>query len=418
MTLSTPLTHIEPATLGSWLRLARKARRLTQQSAADHIGVARTTVTAIEKGERRVTPDDLARLAALYGRSINELLRPSGPAVGLGAQLRSAAGSDVPETEVAESLAEFERLCEDYLELERLTGAPLPRHYPAIYAIDEAPLESAADDVATAERNRLGLGDGPLLHLRGPLEGDVGLRVFYMPLPSKVAAMFAYTESTGGCIAVNRKHPEERRRMSIAHDYAHFLTNRFRPEITLAGRGRRQPEQERFAEAFARAFLMPASGLSRRFHELRRSRAGKVTPADLCVMAHMYHVSLEAFTLRLEDLRLIGSGTWERLRQAGFRVREAQALLNLEPHPTADSLLPVRYHYLAVLAFERGDLSEGQLARFLRVDRVEARRIVDDLGHSVTVGDDGAIESLSLNLDEVLPSRGGSFITGLCDDRV
>src|SRR5438132_735094 len=79
--------------------------------------------------------------------------------------------------------------------------------------------EAAAEDVASAERNRLGLGDGPILNLRELLDNDVGLRIFYLDLPSNVAAMFAYTEQLGGCIAVNRKHPEDRRRMSLGHDY-------------------------------------------------------------------------------------------------------------------------------------------------------------------------------------------------------
>ena len=157
--------------------------------------------------------------------------------------------------------------------------------------------EAAAEDVASAERNRLGLGDGPIVNLRELLENDVGLRIFYLDLPSNVAAMFAYTEQLGGCIAVNRKHPEDRRRMSLGHDYAHFLTKRYLPEVAYLGRYHRQPEQERFADSFARVFLMPAAGLRRRFHELRRSREGRLTPADLCTLARFYFVSVEALTL-------------------------------------------------------------------------------------------------------------------------
>jgi Zn-dependent peptidase ImmA (M78 family) len=200
-----------------------------------------------------------------------------------------------------------------------------------------------------------------------------------MDLPSRVAAMFAYSDELGGCIAVNRKHPEDRRRMSLAHDYAHFLTNRYRPETLLLGRYQRQPEQERFADGFARAFLLPASGLRRRFNEIRRSRKGKVTPADLLTLAHLYFVSLEAMVRRLEDLDLVPAGTWDRLQLTGFRVRDAQAMLQLPSHSVDEQPLPTRFLYLATEALERGDLSEGQYARFLRVDRLEARRIADEL---------------------------------------
>ena len=41
--------------------------------------------------------------------------------------------------------------------------------------------------------------------------------------------------------------------------------------------------------------------------------------------------------------------------------------------------MPLRYQYLAVEAFEGGKISEGMLANFLRVDRLEARRITQIL---------------------------------------
>lgn len=45
-----------------------------------------------------------------------------------------------------------------------------------------------------------------------------------------------------------------------------------------------------------------------------------------------------------------------------------------------DALLPSRYRYLAVEAWQRGDLSEGQLAGLLQVDRLTARRMIRDNG--------------------------------------
>ena len=59
--------------MGSRLRQARKAVGLTQAHVADGLGMARTTLVAIEKGERPVRPDELADLQALYGVSLPEL---------------------------------------------------------------------------------------------------------------------------------------------------------------------------------------------------------------------------------------------------------------------------------------------------------------------------------------------------------
>ena len=60
--------------------------------------------------------------------------------------------------------------------------------------------EKAAEELAAAERMRLGLGDGPVAHLRDALEADVGLRIFTLDLPSRVAGLFAYSEDLGGCV--------------------------------------------------------------------------------------------------------------------------------------------------------------------------------------------------------------------------
>lgn len=393
------LGDLDPRRLGERLQAARKARGLTQEEVAEHLDVARTTVTAMESSDRRVKPGELMQLARLYGRSIGELVQRGEPVEPFSVQFRSTLGPDAyDEEELEPHIFEFQRLCEDYLELERIRDVPLPARYPSLYDVDSSRPEISAEDVANSERQRLGLGDAPILNLRSLLETDVGLRIFYMDLPSRVAAMFAYSQELGGCIAINRKHPPERRRLSLAHDFGHFLTDRYRPEVAVLGRYRRVPAHERFAEAFGRMFLLPTTGLTRRFNELHRTRSGRITPADLCTLANFFFVSLIALTKRLEELDLIPSGTWDRLEQRGFRVREAQALLELPTRPVTDHPLPTRYRYLAAEAFEYGQLSEGQLARYLRMDRVEARRTISRLGRSTELSDEGEISSATLDL--------------------
>ena len=301
-----PYAMLDPVVLGSRLQEARKARRLTQQEVADKIGVARTTIVAMEKGERRVQPAEIVRLAALFGRDVHDLIKQRPVLEGFTTLFRTLAARD--EQEVAEREAqviEFQRLCEDYLELEELCGSPLTQRYPLEYSVQATPVNRAAEDIATQERNRLGLGDGPVLNLRDLLENDVGLRVFYMDLPSRIAGMFCYTDQLGGCIAVNARHPEERCRWSLAHEFGHFLTNRYNPDIAIVYTAGRQSVQERLADGFAKYFLMPASGLSRRFNMLRRANAEVITPADLLTLADYFQVSFEALLRRLEDLHLL-----------------------------------------------------------------------------------------------------------------
>ena len=395
------VSDIDPRILGRRIQEARKARGLTQQEVADALSLARTTVTALEKGERRVRPDEIISMAGLFGRSVSELVGSREPISDFAVQFRtaiSAAGSRQAQDDMAQAVQEFQRLCEDYLYLESLSGSALSQSYIPEYSIDAAAPEDAAEDVASAERNRLGLGDGPVLNLREVLENDVAMRVFSMKLPSRVAGIFSYTQELGGCIAVNAQHPEERRRWSMAHEYGHFLTSRFHSEISILGVYRRVPPHERFADAFAACFLMPAAGLRRRFNEMSRAAAGEVTMADVVRIADYYFVSIEAVTLRLEELRLLPGGTWDRLRDRGFRVREAQEQLGLSRRTDGDHLLPIRYQLLAIRSYEEGQLTEGELAGLLRVDRVSARRTVQRLTQTPHLRDEGDLESLSIDL--------------------
>ena len=395
------VSDLDPRLLGRRIQEARKARGLTQQEVADALSLARTTVTALEKGERRVRPDEIIGMAGLFGRSVSDLVSSREPISDFAVQFRtaiSASGSRQAQKGMAQAVQEFQRLCEDYLYLENTNAMALRQSYIPEYSINIASPEDAAEDVASAERNRLGLGDGPVLNLREVLENDVAMRVFSMKLPSRVAGIFSYTQELGGCIAVNAQHPEERRRWSMAHEYGHFLTSRYHSEISMLGVYRRVPAQERFADAFAGCFLMPAAGLKRRFNEMSRAAAGEVTVADVCRIAHYYFASIEAVTLRLEELRLLPGGTWDRLTDRGFRVREAQEQLGLSRRTDGDHLLPLRYQLLAIRSYEEGKLTEGELARLLRVDRVSARRTVQRLTHTPHLRDEGDLESLPIDL--------------------
>ena len=81
---------IPPPRLGRRLQEARKARGLTQQEVADSLGFARTTVTALEKGERRTRPSELIQMARLYGRPVGDFVGRKEPVSDFAVQFRAA----------------------------------------------------------------------------------------------------------------------------------------------------------------------------------------------------------------------------------------------------------------------------------------------------------------------------------------
>jgi Zn-dependent peptidase ImmA (M78 family) len=282
--------------------------------------------------------------------------------------------------------------------------SPLLTNYPPEVQLGTTDPVQLAEDVADQERRRLGLGDQPAIHLRTLLEMEVGVRILYEDMPSRVAGLFAYSDDFGGVIAVNRKHPAERRRATMVHEYGHLITERYKPGIDYTSADVRKPVGERFAEAFAIAFLTPATSVRRRFNQIV-GQSGDFQIADLCRLSHFFFVSVEAMTLRLEYLRLIPKGIRDHLKGSKFSPQKAAKALNLDQHPQTDSRFSDRYRFLAVQAYDAGHLSEGQLADVLRCARVEARDIVAEHLATTITGDNGEQSQIQLDFDFSLLSE-------------
>jgi Zn-dependent peptidase ImmA (M78 family)/transcriptional regulator with XRE-family HTH domain len=398
---------LDPRILGLRISEARKARGKTQEEVAEYLGCSRPTYIAIEKGDRLAKTAEIVKLAPFLGKQVNDLVRPTEPVVDLQPHLRAVAekmkGTDGLALQAA--IDDLRGLAEDYRDLERMMHAPLRFNYPPEVALDTR-IDAArlAEGVADQERRRLGLGDQPVISLRSTLEWDVGLRIFYSGmLPSAIAGMYAYTADLGCCILVNRKHPPERRRLTMVHEYGHLIVDRYKPGIDYLNPGGRKPANERFAESFALCFLMPASSVRQRFHDIVTTTKD-FQVADLRRLSHFYFVSVEAMALRLEELGLIPKGSWAFLREARFAPRKAAELLGLPALPTNDEPYPERYKYLAVHAYARAEIGDSELAHYLRCDIVRAREIVSRTLTSREVGSNGETGDLPLDFDRSLLS--------------
>lgn len=396
---------LDPRIVGQRIAEARKARGNTQEEVADLLGLSRPTYIAIEKGTRPAKSAEIIKLADFLGRKVNDLVRPTEPVVDLQPHLRAVAermkGTD--EAALQAAIADLQQLAEDYRDLERMMNAPLRFNYPAEVSLDiRIDAADLAESVAAQERQRLGLGDQPVIYLRGTLEWDVGLRIFYSgALPSAVAGMYAYTADLGCCILINRKHPPERRRVSMVHEYGHLIVDRYKPGIDYLAMSGRKPANERFAESFALSFLMPASSVRQRFHDIVTT-TGDFQVADLRRLSHFYFVSVEAMALRLEQLGLIPKGSWQYLKEAKFAPRQAAELFGLPPLPANDEPYPERYKYLAVHAYERGEIGDSDLAHYLRCDIAMAREVAGRTRTSREVSASGEERELRLEFDQSL----------------
>jgi Zn-dependent peptidase ImmA (M78 family) len=379
--------NIDPIGLAERLTTLRKAASVTQEAAATHLGMSRPTFIAIEKAQRRPQPEELVQLAALYQVPLNLLLRVAPNPLPLRPNLRATLDASLGEGPgLSLAISTLTAYIDDYQYLENLLSVKATPHFPPQVRIAPGPIERFAEHCAQEERARLNLGaHQPIYSLRKTLE-EAGMHVFFEKLDSKLAGLYVFAPGFGYCILVNRLHPRERRRWTTAHEYGHFLCERDRPGVDYTRAMQRKPESEKFADAFAAAFLMPDAGVQRRFYEAVL-RSGDFNVGDLCHMADYFAVSLMAMSLRLEAIGLIPRGSWDQISAAKVSLQslKQEAGLTMARDDDAPEPYPQRYKLLAVQAFLDEKVSEGQLAKLLRCQRIEAREIVQQC----TEADDG-----------------------------
>lgn len=93
---------------GARLRQARELLQLTQAQVAEVLGIPRTSLVAIETGQRKVTGLELRRLARLYRRSVAWLLGEEANADEEAAALyRAAQGLTSEDRDQVLKFAEF-----------------------------------------------------------------------------------------------------------------------------------------------------------------------------------------------------------------------------------------------------------------------------------------------------------------------
>ena len=371
--------EIDSIDVGRRLRIARETAGMTQSDAAANIDVARTTLVAIEKGQRAVRTAELLPLARLYGTSVNSLLRHESVYVDLVPRFRKLPDcKDASSAKAARLLADLVRA---EVELENLLGITHPQNYPPQRPLMQGDVRAQAENDAAELRHRLGLGLAPVRDLMSLLEMDLGIRIYIRPLDSRVSGLFAYDEQVGACVLLNANHPRERRVQSAAHELGHFISSRQSPEV-LYREGQENSREERYANAFGRAFLTPARTVMLRFREITQG-SSHLTRRHVILLAHTFGVSREAMVRRLEELKLTKPGTWDWFKANGEITNEQarQVLGDLAAvdtdHIEAKRPTTLRLSLLAAEAWRQELLSEGQLARLLHLDRVELREILD-----------------------------------------
>ena len=372
---------ISASEVGRRFRLARDNAGLTQQEATDEIGIARTTLVAIEKGSRRIRMDEARQLAKLYGVSVNALFRQEAVHIDLVPRFHKLLDAD--DKAAGDAVKIISRFAKAEVELENLLGIKRIKNFPAERRILPGDVNQQAETDALEFRSYLGLGNAPITDIIKLLEMELGVRVYVRPVDSRISGLFAHDEALGSCMLLNANHSRVHRTQVAAHECGHFVSTRSEPEVLHADEDISSRE-ERYADAFGRAFLTPARAVKQKFQEVT-SGSDKLLRQHVVVLADYFGVSCESMVHRLEGFQLIRAGSWDWFQSNGGITDQYVKQVLGNPSITdkqkedAERTMPLRLSMLAAKAYQQELLTEEQLSELLDMDRIELRGILDDL---------------------------------------
>jgi Zn-dependent peptidase ImmA (M78 family)/DNA-binding XRE family transcriptional regulator len=326
------------------LSVARRRHGLTKGMLAEAVGVSVRSIKAYEAGEKEPSAHNLEALAArlefphefFFGRDLEE------PPID-GSSFRAMSRLTAKQRNRALASGTLALALGDWIE-ERfsLPEPAVPRHR----AID-------AETAAMAVRAEWGLGQLPIRNMIELLEAR-GVRVFSLTEDCVEMDAYSFWRGDKPYVMLNTMKTPEHSRMDAAHELGHLV-------LHWRG-GASGREQEREADEFGSAFLMPADSV--------RANAPKGgTLAQLIHAKKRWKVSLAALVYRMHKLKMLTDWQYRVLFieiKRRYRVSEPEGI-----QPETSQVLQKVFKTLK----EHG-VSKAELARELQIWPSELDKVV------------------------------------------
>jgi Zn-dependent peptidase ImmA (M78 family) len=196
---------------------------------------------------------------------------------------------------------------------------------------------------------------------------EKGLKVLIVDLPERVSGFTCLVSRRGDlaslpAIVVNKKCSLERRRLTLAHELCHRLID---PQHLS------EKDEEKAANRFAGAFLMPRSHVEKEVGKHRSSLGYR----ELISLKRIYRVSGAALLVRLRDIGIISSSVLTYMFQSVARTWRTKEPEELEPqNDRGEYEQPRRFERLCYRALAEDLISLAKAAELLRcpIEQVEA----------------------------------------------
>jgi len=345
---------------------AREAAGFSIAEAAQKLGFKNyQTLSAIEKGARKINAHELILIARLYGRSLDYFLESNVDSDPL-PLWRKTKNIDTNKVQ-----RQFLAFLENYSNLENLLG--LKRRWKDVqrkYDRDDFSLNGfeQAEKIGSDIHSLLDLGSRPSLNLLNILENSLRFKILHLPLGDGVSGASVVDNALGVGILINANDAPWRRNFDLAHELFHIITwNVFSPEEI--GNGTTKTRPEKYADIFASSLLMPENHLREALKETATDNDIRIV--DIIELAKEFGVSTEAVLWRLVNLKLIKKTLASKvLETPNFRDldRDMRQGLYMKERPAK---FPSRFISLACRCLMEGKISRGAFAGFLEIDRTE-----------------------------------------------
>lgn len=395
-------------TIAENLARARSKSGLGQEDVANALGVSRAMVSYWEAGSRGPNDRQLAALSRLLRSPIAVLVGaeevPRAPDVA--AMLMRGADHELPD-DAFPGLQEFVEFLDSYADLADAAQFSVRAMHQSPF-VSGVGFESADDARRKAEEVRayLRVGLGPIGDIDALCE-LLGVTVYRAPLgldlTQTVSGAFYNHPVVGFSILVNLDMTRGRRRFTIAHELAHALFHSESERYIVSTSGK--PPRERFADAFAGEFLMPAEGV-RRVMEEHGFGPRIDDSAEVIHLQRFFDVSYITALVRLRQAKFLKQSRFDEFkelrpvllaRSLGFEISEE------EYGPRRDlwrlERFPPRFRRLLRHAVQHGVLSVPSAAALTRLSIDEMTELV-----ATDVTGPGPMEEERVELDEYTAS--------------
>lgn len=367
---------MKTSTVAQRVKEAREGRGLNQSELAHRLGwKSHTSVVAIEQGAKDLKMWELLKIA----EALNvppESLYSEDPIAPLLAPKILWRQKGMESEAIKREEQQIHQHCEDYRLLEQLTALPLSS--PRDLRVRDFDIKTAdydwANRLADEFYRELNLGDYPAEVLARRLEEDCGVILLRRPIENGSAACLR--SGSNIVIVTNENDVPWRQVFSLAHELFHIVTWSDSLLQKIQNNDTLFRKNEKLAEAFAAALLMPQQMIERDLH------GRKLTYALVVSMARKYGVSTTAMLWRLSHLRFLPiDAVNTTLADAEFKALDRSSYKDAFK---STYYFGGRFMRLAYLAYEMGRLSKARLAKMLGVNLRELEQYLSTNGFEFT----------------------------------